>query len=96
MKQLTTVVRQFKQWVLSIVSKRSSQIQKDWNDMTLYEKWQDARNMFQHYAIRFMYDYGVEYRSCVTSEERLYCRDMANYWDMMIKKYRNEIITQQH
>ena len=59
--------------------------------LNLYEQWELSRKYFMHYAIRFMYDYGDNYRNVVTEDERNYCRGMANYWDKQMSKLRKEI-----
>ena len=89
MKKLITKIKKLKIFFFNFLRKKRDH--KKYEDMTLIEKWQEARNMFQHYSIRFMYDYGDGYRRTITIEERLYCRDMADYWENMVKKHRNEI-----
>ena len=62
--------------------------------MTLFEQWQYARDNFQHYSIRYIYDTGDGFRRTVSSEEKQYCFDMANKWDGIIKELRLKIIAQ--
>jgi len=64
---------------------------KEGENFNLIEQWLMSRNMFMHYAIRSMYDYGDNYRHIVSEEEREYCRDMANYWDKQVKNIREKI-----
>jgi len=85
------LIRKLKTLRLYFVNKRYV---KSWNDMTLYEQWQYARDNFQHYAIRYKYDTGDGFRRTVTSEEKQYCFDMANKWDSIIKEVRLKIIEQ--
>lgn len=67
---------------------------KSWNDMSLFEQYQYARNQFQHYSIRYIYDNGDNYRRETSSEEKKYCFDMANTWDSIIKEIRLKIVAQ--
>jgi hypothetical protein len=76
---------------LYFVSKRCV---KSWDEMTLFEQWQYARDNFQHYSIRYIYDTGDGYRRTVSSKEKQYCFDMANKWDGIIKELRLKIIAQ--
>ena len=57
----------------------------------LVEKWEHARNMFMHYALRFKYDDG-DWRRTVSSEERIYCNDMIYYYNNEILKRRENLI----
>ena len=58
----------------------------------LYDEYFECRNLFQHYAIRHFYDYGVGFRTIVTPEEHKYCGEMTGrYYKLMMKK-RLEII----
>jgi len=77
-----------KQWIIRIVSKRYI---KKWDDMSLFEQWQFARDNFQHYAIRYIYDNGDGYRRYVTSEEKRYCFEQANYWENKYKEIADKI-----
>jgi len=61
--------------------------------MTLYEQWENARDNFQHYALRGKYDTGDGFRRIVTNEDREYCINMANHWDNIIKHIRQKIIS---
>ena len=57
----------------------------------LIKKWEYARKMFMHYSIRYIYDSGDGYRRRVSLEERIYCKNMADFWDQKIKELRNQI-----
>lgn len=76
---------------LYFVSKRCV---KSCDEMTLFEQWQYARDNFQHYSIRYIYDTGDGFRRTVSSEEKQYCLDMANKWDRTMKELRLKIIAQ--
>lgn len=43
---------------------------KKWVDMSLYEQWQYARDNFQHYTLRYVYDDGDGYRRTVSYKEK--------------------------
>jgi hypothetical protein len=64
---------------------------KEKKELTLFEQWEEARNNFQHYAIRVIYDNGDGFRRTVSSEERKYCIDMANRWEIIIEKLEDKI-----
>jgi hypothetical protein len=86
------LIRKLKILRLYFVSKRCV---KSWDEMTLFEQWQYARDNFQHYAIRSIYDYGDGFRITVSQEERNWCAEQANKWDEIIKDLRLKIIEQQ-
>ena len=85
---MKTLIEKLKVLRLYFVSKRYT---KSWNEMTLIEQWQYARNNFLHYAIRYIYDYGDYYRRTVTSEEKQYCFEQANYWENKYKELADKI-----
>lgn len=68
---------------------------KSWDEMTLFEQWQYARDKFLYYSIRYIYDSGDEFRRIVSSEEKKYCFEMANKWNSIIKDIRLKIIKSQ-
>jgi hypothetical protein len=84
------LIEKLKTLRLYFVSKRYV---KSWDEMTLFEQWQYARDNFQHYSIRCIYDTGDGFRRTVSSEEKLYCLNMANKWDAIIKELRLKIIS---
>jgi len=88
---IKTWIKKLKTLRLYFVSKRCV---NSWDEMTLYEQWQYARDKFQHYAIRSMYDYGDGFRITVSQEERSWCAEQANKWDEIIKDIRLKIIAQ--
>jgi len=85
------LIEKLKTLRLYFVSKRCA---KSWDEMTLFEQLQYARDNFQHYSIRYIYDTGDGFRRTISSEEKQYCFDMVNKWDSIIKDVRLKIIAQ--
>jgi len=61
------LIKKLKTLRLYFVSKRCV---KSLDEMDLFEQWQYARDDFQHYAIRYIYDSGDGFRRTVSSEEK--------------------------
>lgn len=66
----------------------------NYDGMTIFDQWQYARNNFQHYALRSIYDYGDGFRIVVSQKERNWCIEQANYWNGIIKELELKIIEQ--
>lgn len=86
------LIEKLKTLRLYFVSKRCV---KSWHEMTLFEQYECARNSFQYYAIRSIYDYGDGFRITVSQEERNWCAEQADIWDRIIKDLRLKIINRQ-
>ncbi len=58
----------------------------------LYQKYENARNNFMHYAIRSNYQINDTFRERFRENDSVYCYNEAMKWDSVMKTIRHEII----